>query len=46
MNKEKALEFVNERIQTMKYEGQCSKEIFEECIEFLKYAKRAIEAYE
>lgn len=46
MNKEEALKFVNERLETMKYDGQCNKELFDECIDFLKYAKEAIEAYE
>lgn len=43
MNKEQALEFINERLQTMQYDGIGSKEVVEECIAFLKYAKEAIE---
>ena len=46
MNKQEAIDFVNERISTMTYDGTCSKEVFDECMEFLKYAKKAIDAYE
>lgn len=46
MNKQEAIDFVNERISTMIYDGTYSKEVFDECMDFLKYAKKAIEAYE
>ena len=43
MTKKEALEFANERLSTMRYEGVGSKEAFEECIDFLKFAKEAIQ---
>lgn len=43
MTKKEALEFIDDRLSTMKYEGIGSKEVFDECIDFLKYAKQAIE---
>lgn len=46
MTKQQALGFVDERLKTMQYEGIGSKETFKECIEFLEYAKKAIENME
>jgi len=46
MTNPEALDFIDERLRTMKYEGVGSKEAFDECIDFLKCAKRAIEKVE
>lgn len=45
MNKVAALKYIEERLETL-HNVECSKEIADECIAFLEYAKKAIEAYE